>query len=97
MKSLEDIRAFLRAQNVHLREHYGVSIVGIFGSYTRGEQGPGSDLDVLVDIVRPISLLELVGAEIYLSEALGLKVDLVPKRDVREELREAVNATTVAL
>lgn len=94
---MEDIRAFLRAQNAHLREHYGVSIVGIFGSYTRGEQGPGSDLDVLVDIVRPISLLELVGAEIYLSEALGLKVDLVPKRDVREELREAVNATTVAL
>jgi predicted nucleotidyltransferase len=34
--------------------------------------------------------LELIGAELYLSEVLGVKVDLIPKRDVREELRETI-------
>jgi predicted nucleotidyltransferase len=50
-----------------------------------------------VDILRPISLLELIGAEIYLSEVLGVKVDLVPKRDVREELRKTIFVEAVAI
>ncbi|MEX1137901.1 MAG: nucleotidyltransferase family protein [Bacteroidota bacterium] len=97
MKSLEEIRVLLRKHNPLVEEKYGVSIMGVFGSYTRGQQKPGSDLDVLVEVLRPISLLELVGAEIYLSEQLGLKVDLVPNRDVRKELRDSVNAETVAI
>ena len=71
--------------------------MGVFGSYVRGEQKGQSDIDLLVDILHPISLLELVGAEIYISEILGTKVDLIPKRDVREELRETIFAETVAL
>lgn len=80
-----------------LSEKYGVAVVGIFGSYVRGEQREKSDIDLLVDILRPISLLEIVGAEIYLSEILGIKVDLVPKRDVREELRETILAEAVPI
>ena len=71
--------------------------MGIFGSCVRCAQKDQSDIDFLVDILRPISLLELVGAEIYLSEVLGVKVDLVPKRDVREELRETIFAEAVAI
>lgn len=70
---------------------------GLFGSYVRGEQRPESDLDVLVDIVRPISLFELVGAEIYLEELLGVKVDIVPNRALREELRDSILAEAVPL
>jgi predicted nucleotidyltransferase len=73
-----------------LVERYGIKVVGLFGSYARREHRKRSDLDLLVDIVRPISLLELIGAELYLSEVLGVKVDLIPKRDVREELRETI-------
>ena len=50
-----------------------------------------------MDFLRPISLLEIVGAEIYLSEILKVKVDLVPKRDVREELRETILAEAVPI
>jgi hypothetical protein len=71
--------------------------VGIFGSYVRGEQKSVSDLDLLVEPLRPISLLELVGAEIYLADVLGIKADLVPKRDVRAELRESILREAVAL
>jgi len=90
MKSLDKIRSLLREHSDYLAREYGVSVVGIFGSYVRGEEAEQSDLDLLVEFLRPISLLELVGAEIYLSEILGVKVDLVPKRDVRAELRDSI-------
>jgi predicted nucleotidyltransferase len=97
MKTVKEIRSAIRRHQDVLAERYGVSVVGIFGSYVRGEQKKRSDVDLLVDILRPISLLELVGAELYLSEILGMKVDLVPKRDVREELRETILREAMAI
>ncbi|MBM4162783.1 MAG: nucleotidyltransferase family protein [Ignavibacteria bacterium] len=97
MKTLNEIRTIVAQNSDLLAEKYGVTIVGIFGSYVRGEQGKQSDLDLLAEILRPISLLELVGAEIYLSEILGMRVDVVPKRTVREELREAILEEAVSL
>jgi predicted nucleotidyltransferase len=97
MEKLEEIRIIIGKNRDMLSEKYGVAVVGIFGSYVRGEQREKSDIDLLVDILRPISLLEIVGAEIYLSEILGIKVDLVPKRDVREELRETILAEAVPI
>jgi predicted nucleotidyltransferase len=97
MKTLDEIRTIIRQHRDVLAEKYGVAVVGTFGSYVRCAQKDQSDIDLLVDILRPISLLELVGAEIYLSEVLGVKVDLVPKRNVREELRETIFAEAVAL
>ena len=97
MKTLDEIRAIIGQHRDFLAEKYGVAVVDVFGSYVRGEQGERSDLDLLAEILRPVSLLELVGAEIYLSESLGLKVDLVPKRDVREELRDAIFSEVVSI
>jgi hypothetical protein len=97
MKTLDEIRTIIKQHRNVLAEKYGVAVVGIFGSYVRCAQKDRSDIDLLVDILRPISLLELVGAEIYLSEVLDAKVDLVPKRDVREELRETIFAEAIAI
>lgn len=90
MKTLDEMRSLITERSDYLAREYGVRVVGVFGSYVRGEQAGDSDLDLLVEMLRPISLLELVGAEIYLSEILGVKVDLVPRRDVRAELRESI-------
>jgi predicted nucleotidyltransferase len=97
MKTIEEIQTIIRQHQDVLAERYGVSIVAIFGSYVRGEQRRRSDLDLLADILRPVSLLELVGAELYLSEVLGVKVDLIPKRSVRKELRETIFREAVAI
>jgi len=93
--TVEEILSCLREHQSVLAQRYGVAVVGIFGSYVRGEARPESDLDLLVEFLRPISLLELVGAELYLSEVLGLKVDLVPRRSLRPELREVVLSQAV--
>ena len=60
-----------------LRERYRVRTLGVFGSYARGEQRRQSDLDLLVDFDEPPSLLGFIALENYLSDLLGVKVDLV--------------------
>lgn len=93
--TLEGILIRLREHQSVLAQRYGVAVVGVFGSYVRGEARPESDLDLLVDFLRPVSLLELVGAELYLSEVLGIKVDLVPRRSLRPELRDVILSQAV--
>jgi len=97
MKKLDEIKAVITQHRDVLAEKYGVVVVGVFGSCVRGKTRRGSDIDLLAEILRPISLLDLVGAELYLSDLLGAKVDLVPKRDVREELRETIFREAVNL
>ncbi len=79
-----------------LRKHK-VSKAGIFGSAARGEMKKKSDVDILVDIPdKSLSLLDIIGIQIELKEALGRKVDLVEycainpllkKRILGEEVR----------
>ena len=90
MKSLAEMRRIIRDNSDTLADRYGVAVVGVFGSRVRREQVADSDLDLLAEILRPISLLELIGAELYLGELLEVKADLVPKRSLREELRETI-------
>lgn len=97
MRTLDETKALIRQHGDVLAEEYGVAVVGLFGSYVRGEHSEESDLDLLAEILRPISLLELVGAELYLSDNLGVKVDLIPRRSVREELRDMILEEAVPL
>jgi Predicted nucleotidyltransferases len=60
----------------HLKE-YDPLKVGIFGSFARGDNKKGSDIDILVEFKESPSLLTLIKLENDLSEILGIKVDLV--------------------
>jgi len=97
MKTINEIREILREQKPFLRKRYKVSEIGMFGSYVRGEQNEMSDLDILVEFEEPVSLLDLAGLEIFLSDLLGIKVDVVPKRSIRPELKEIILREAVYL
>ena len=88
MKSLNEIQQTLREQKPYLAEKFGVRIVGVFGSYVRQEQRPDSDLDLLIELDRPpkISLIGLVELEDYLSQILGVKVDLAIKTNLKKRI-----------
>ena len=88
MKSLNEIQQTLREQKPYLAEKFGVRIVGGFGSYVRQEQRPDSDLDLLIELDRPpkISLIGLVELENYLSQILGVKVDLAVKTNLKKRI-----------
>ncbi|MEM3505172.1 MAG: nucleotidyltransferase family protein [Archaeoglobaceae archaeon] len=81
MKNVEEIKKRLEELKPFLKEKFKVKFIGIFGSYVRGEEKKGSDLDILVEFEdsADLSLLDFIRLENYLSEELGIKVDLVEK------------------
>jgi len=74
---IQNLRNRLRAELPFLATRYHVESLGLFGSYLHGTQRPDSDLDVLVTFSATPSLLRLIELENYLSDLLGVKVDLV--------------------
>jgi predicted nucleotidyltransferase len=66
--------------------------IGVFGSFARNENKSDSDLDILVylDNSNKVSLLKLIGVEQNLSEALGIKVDLITERSLNPLVRPFV-------
>ena len=89
---LEEIREILARHREELKERFRVKEIGIFGSYVRGEEKEGSDLDVLVEFEEDakLSLLDVVGLEIALSDLLGVKVDLVEKKNLKPHIGERI-------
>jgi len=92
MQRLDEIQQTLREQKPYLAEKFGVKIVGVFGSYVRQEQHADSDLDILIELDRPprISLIGLVELEDYLSQLLGVKVDLAIKTNLKKRLGKRI-------
>lgn len=92
---LRQLVARHRAQILALARRFGASNVRIFGSVARGDAGPASDVDLLVEFAPDRSLLDHVGLELALQDLLGVKVDVVSEpalhRVIRDDvLREAV-------
>jgi predicted nucleotidyltransferase len=80
----------LQEQLPLLAEQYRVESLGVFGSYVRNEQSSDSDLDLLVTFHEPLSLLRFIELENYLSDLLGVKVDLVMKDALKPRIGERI-------
>jgi predicted nucleotidyltransferase len=97
MRTLADIITALRRIEPDLRRRYPIRGLGVFGSYVRGEQTDASDLDILVDLGPGIGLIELVGLQQELGDALGLKVDLVIKNALKRRIGQRILSEAVML
>jgi hypothetical protein len=73
-----------------IRERYNVKELGVFGSYARGQEKRGSDLDVLVSFEEPIGLFKFLEIEEYLSDKLDVKVDLVFKNALKPRIGKRI-------
>ena len=89
-RSLESLLKILRKQLPTLSERYDVETLEVFGSYVRAEQKADSDLDLLVTFRDEPSLLTFVAIENYLSDELGIKVDLVMKDSLKPAIGEVI-------
>ena len=78
-------------------QDYGVEKVALFGSCVRDEMEEDSDIDILVEIKKDISLLDFVGLKQKIEEALGRKVDLVEYDTLKPLLRERILKEQVVL
>lgn len=73
-----------------LVERYDLKKVGVFGSYAKGNASVGSDIDLLIDVPRKVSLIEILQLESELSETLGKKVDLVEYNSLKSVVRDEI-------
>lgn len=95
-RNVKKIENLLRELKPILRKKFNVKEIGIFGSYLKGQATEESDLDILVDFNKSISLLKFIEMENYLSDRVGIKVDLVMKDALKPRigkiiLKEVVN------
>jgi len=97
---MKPLRELLEAHRDQIKgivaRHHGRS-VAVFGSVARGDETPGSDIDLLVELepgTRPFAILAL-GAD--LEDALGVKVDVGTPEMLRERVRAEVLAEAIPL
>jgi hypothetical protein len=97
MKTLKQITATLEALKPLLRERFGVEAIGVFGSYSRGEQTGKSDVDVIVIFSEDarVGFFRFLELEEFLSKKLGVRVDLVTKNALKPFIKERILRETV--
>jgi len=87
VSSKEEVVAILRRQMPFLRQRYGVERIALYGSFARGKPTRRSDVDLLVELSRPLGL-EFVALAEHMEAALGRKVDLATFKSLQRSLQD---------
>ncbi len=90
MKSVREVEKILKNFKNDIKQNYKAEVVGIFGSFARGEQKSDSDVDILVKFHKDATLFDFMRLSMFLQEKIGIDVDIVPQDAIREELRERI-------
>lgn len=92
---LDDVKKAL-AGHVDELKSQGVKSLAVFGSVARGDAGPDSDVDLLVEFDRSVGLFHFIHVKHLLGDLLeGVQVDLVMREAVYEELKEDIYGEAV--
>lgn len=92
------IRVRERRAAIHtLAARQGITVIGVFGSVARGEDQPGSDVDLLVRLPPDASLFTMRRLAAALEDLLDARVDLVPSDGLKKDVRARVDADLVRL
>jgi len=90
MKTKAEVIKVLKQELPYLKQRYGVSNLGLFGSYSRNEQTEHSDIDLLVDFERPIDFFILFDMEDYLKEKFGIDVEIVTRPALKDRIKNRI-------
>jgi hypothetical protein len=94
MKTLQDIKNTLNKHKPDLLERYPIKSLAIFGSFARNEQTDDSDLDLMVEFNDRIGLRFVDLAE-EIEDFLGIKVDLVSRKGIKEKYFQAIKSELI--
>jgi predicted nucleotidyltransferase len=87
---VNQIRLLILERKDEIKEKFKAEVIGIFGSYARGEEKEGSDIDVLVRFGEGATLLHLTGLGFYLEDLFRVSVDVVSERALHPMMRDDV-------
>lgn len=76
---------------------YGIGGAELFGSYARGDFSAQSDVDLAVEYTRPMTHREHSAFEAELEQALGMRVDVLDRHDLKPLIRARVEKEAIAL
>ena len=86
-----DALALLRKHEPELKSRFGVAKIGIFGSFSRGEERPDSDVDVLVTFREGEKTFDnFMGARFYLEDLFQRRIDLVTDASLKPLIRDPI-------
>lgn len=94
---LNDLLKSRREEILRIMAKYGARNVRVFGSVARGEADSKSDIDLLVEFKRGTTLLGHAALVQELEDLLGVKVDVVSERGLRDRVRDRVLREAVAI
>ena len=97
MKNIDEIRKIFKENKDEVQKKFYVKELGIFGSYVKGQQGEGSDIDILVEFFRPVGFFAFLDLEEHLSQLLGIEVDLVSKKALKPRIGMRILEESVSL
>jgi hypothetical protein len=86
-----------RKEILRLAAAHGARNVRVFGSAARGQAGPDSDVDILIDLDSDHSLFDVGGLLMDLQDLLGRKVDVVTESALHWYIRDRVLQEAVPL
>lgn len=93
MKLSEEIKKKI----ISILVKYGIKKILIFGSYARNEATPISDLDLIVEFPEGTSLIDHIGIEFELSEALNMKIDLLSQNGISPYIKDQIMKEAVVI
>jgi len=89
MITKKDILSKLRELKPNLYKDYAVKEIGLFGSFTDDTFTENSDIDILVELERPIGW-KFFSLELYLEKIFNRKIDLVTKNALKEQIKDII-------
>lgn len=89
-----DVLDVLKDHKAEIKEKYGVSKIGLFGSSAKGEQKETSDIDLLVEFEEP-SFDRFMELSFFLEELFGKAVDLVTTNGISPYIESTVKREVV--
>jgi uncharacterized protein len=94
MNDIGDIIVSLRSA---MPEQWPIRSLALFGSRVRDDATPGSDLDVLVEFLRPVALSSFLALEERLARITGLRVDLVSEAALKPYMGQHIRDEAIPL
>jgi len=97
MMTIEQLLQEKREEIRRIAAKHGARNVRVFGSVARGEAGPDSDVDLLVEVGPTTSSWFPAGLVLDLQDLLGCRVEIVTERAINPDIRDRVLREAVAL
>ncbi len=88
--NINTIKKVIEQNRIDLNSKYSVKNIGIFGSVASGENKETSDVDMLVELSKPIGFFKFIELEEYLSTIIGKKVDLATSNALKPAIKKDI-------